>query len=174
MVQLPEKTAFPEYPTICEIGKKRIRRAAKGIKKKSDLTANSVDIGFRVLKLDSSNIKDVYYTPDEYAKMGFDLSGFKDNIKKDRSDEDLLFQVMLDLGIPLSAKIRQSGDVYYVNETYLIACFKQVDTALITEIAKKKPYYAVFRDSSFTSDSVMVNFEQVFKTYSPNTIRRVL
>ena len=119
-------------------------------------------------------MKDLYYTPDEYAKMGFDLSGFKDNIKKDRSAEDLLFQVMLDLGIPLSAKIRQAGDVYYVNETYLIASFKQVDTALITEIAKKKPYYAVFRDSSFTSDSAMVNFEQVFKTYSPNTIRRVL
>ena len=98
----------------------------------------------------------------------------KDNIKKDRSDEDLLFQVMLDLGIPLSAKIRQIGDVYYVNDTYLIACFKQVDTALITEIAKQKPYYSVFRDSSFTSDSAMVNFEQVFNTYSPNTIRRVL
>lgn len=99
---------------------------------------------------------------------------FKDNIKKDRSDEDLLFQVMLDLGIPLSAKIRQIGDVYHVNDTYLIACFKQVDTALITKIAKQKPYYAIFRDSSFTSDSAMVNFEQVFNTYSPNTIRRVL
>lgn len=180
MVQLAEVTnekseaAKAGYKNICEIGKKRIRRAGTEIKKDADLTAKELDIGFRVLKLDSSNIKDVYYTPDEYAKMGFDLSGFKDNIKKDRSDEDLLFQVMLDLGIPLSAKIRQNGDVYYVNETYLIACFKQVDTALITEIARKKPYYAVFRDSSFTSDSVMVNFEQVFNTYSPNTIRRVL
>jgi len=175
MVQLPEKTPFPEYPTICEIGKKRIRNAGKGLKKDSDSTfKRGGDIGFRVLKLDSSNMKDVYYTPEEYAKMGFDLSGFKDNIKKDRSDEDLLFQVMLDLGIPLSAKIRQIGDVYYVNDTYLIACFKQVDTALITEIAKQKPYYSVFRDSSFTSDSAMVNFEQVFNTYSPNTIRRVL
>jgi adenine-specific DNA-methyltransferase len=103
-----------------------------------------------------------------------------DNIKEDRSDEDLLFQVMLDLGIPLSAKITQDdpsragSDVFYVNDTYLIACFKRVDTALITEIAQKKPYYAVFRDSSFSSDSAMVNFEQVFNTYSPNTIRRVL
>jgi adenine-specific DNA-methyltransferase len=97
-----------------------------------------------------------------------------DNIKEDRSDEDLLFQVMLDLGIPLSAKITQDGDVFYVNDTYLIACFKRVDTALITEIAQKKPYYAVFRDSSFSSDSAMVNFEQVFNTYSPNTIRKVL
>lgn len=175
MVQLPEKTPFPEYPTICEIGKKRIRNAGKGLKKDSNSTfKRGGDIGFRVLKLDSSNMKDVYYTPEEYAKMGFDLSGFKDNIKKDRSDEDLLFQVMLDLGIPLSAKIRQIGDVYHVNDTYLIACFKQVDTALITEIAKQKPYYSVFRDSSFTSDSAMVNFEQVFNTYSPNTIRRVL
>lgn len=180
MVQIPElcaedsEAAKAGYANICEIGKKRIRCAGERINKKSDLIAKGIDIGFRVLKLDSSNMKDVYYTPEEYAKMGFDLSGFKDNIKKDRSDEDLLFQVMLDLGIPLSAKIRQVGDVYYVNDTYLIACFKQVDTALITEIAKQKPYYSVFRDSSFTSDSAMVNFEQVFNTYSPNTIRRVL
>lgn len=180
MVQLPEmcadgsEAAKAGYTNICEIGKERIRRAGAKIKATSSLTMGGLDVGFRVLKLDSSNMKDVYYTPEEYAKMGFDLSGFKDNIKKDRSDEDLLFQVMLDLGIPLSAKIRQIGDVYYVNDTYLIACFKQVDTALITEIAKQKPYYSVFRDSSFTSDSAMVNFEQVFNTYSPNTIRRVL
>ena len=119
-------------------------------------------------------MKDVYYTPEEYAQLGFSLDGFMDNIKEDRSPEDLLFQVMLDLGIPLSAKITQDGDVFYVNDNYLIACFKQADTALITAIAKLKPYYAVFRDSSFTSDSAMVNFEQVFNTYSPNTIRRVL
>lgn len=180
MVQLPEvcaedsEAAKAGYTNICEIGKERIRRAGAKIKTDSPLTRDGLDLGFRVLKLDSSNMKDVYYTPEEYAKMGFDLSGFKDNIKKDRSDEDLLFQVMLDLGIPLSAKIRHVGDVYYVNDTYLIACFKQVDTALITEIAKQKPYYSVFRDSSFTSDSAMVNFEQVFNTYSPNTIRRVL
>jgi adenine-specific DNA-methyltransferase len=97
-----------------------------------------------------------------------------DNIKPDRSDEDLLFQVMLELGIPLSEKIKQDGKTFYVNDNYLIACFGEIDTALITEIAKKKPYYAVFRDSSFISDSAMVNFEQVFSTYSPKTIRRVL
>jgi adenine-specific DNA-methyltransferase len=132
------------------------------------------DVGFRVLKLDSSNMKDVYYTPEEYTQTGLSFDGLADNIKADRTPEDLLFQVMLDLGIPLSSKITQEGGVYYVNDNYLIACFKQVDTALITEIAQKKPYYAVFRDSSFASDSAMVNFEQVFNTYSPNTIRRVL
>jgi adenine-specific DNA-methyltransferase len=135
---------------------------------------SGLDIGFRVLKLDSSNMKDVYYTPDEYAQMNFAIDGFADNIKADRTDEDLLFQVMLDLGVPLSAKIKKDGDVFYVNDNYLIACFTKVDTALLTEIAKQKPYYAVFRDSSFANDSAMVNFEQVFKTYSPDTIRRVL
>ena len=122
-------------------------------------------------------MKDVYYTPEEFLTMAQkqqNLFDFMDNIKEDRSDEDLLFQVMLDLGIPLSAKIMQKSDVFLVNDNYLIACFKQVDTALITEIAKKNPYYAVFRDSSFANDSAMVNFEQVFATYSPNTIRRVL
>ena len=132
------------------------------------------DIGFRVLKLDSSNMKDVYYTPDEYAQMNFTLEGFDDNIKPDRTGEDLLFQVMLDFGVPLSAKISQDGAVFSVNDNHLIACFGKIDTGLITEIAKRKPYYAVFRDGSFASDSAMVNFEQVFSTYSPNTIRRVL
>jgi len=182
MVQIPEpcpensEAAKAGYKNICEIGKERIRRAGKKIKEenKDKPGIEKLDVGFRVLKLDSSNMKDVYYTPEEYAQIGFDLEGFADNIKPDRSSEDLLFQVMLDLGIPLSAKIRQDGDVFYVNDNYLIACFRKVDTALITEIAKKKPYYAVFRDSSFTSDSAMVNFEQVFATYSPNTIRRVL
>ena len=183
MVQLPEicpqdgEAAKAGYKTICEIGKERIRRAGEKIKSDSPLTTGSLDLGFRVLKLDSSNMKDVYYTPEEFLTMAQkqqSLFGFMDNIKEDRSDEDLLFQVMLDLGIPLLAKITQNSDVFSVNDNYLIACFKQVDTALITEIAKKKPYYAVFRDSSFVNDSAMVNFEQVFATYSPNTIRRVL
>ena len=180
MVQLPEvcaedsEAAKAGYSTICEIGKERIRRAGAKIKDEAGLTAPNLDLGFRVLKLDSSNMKDVYYTPDEYAQINFNLEGFTDNIKDDRSDEDLLFQVMLDLGIPLSAKITQDGNVFTVDDNYLIACFKQVDTALITEIAQRKPYYAVFRDSSFGSDSAMVNFEQVFNTYSPQTIRRVL
>jgi adenine-specific DNA-methyltransferase len=164
----------PHYLT--EIGKERIRRAGKKIKEeyKDKPGIENLDIGFRVLKLDSSNMKEVYYTPEEYAQMSFNLEGFMDNIKPDRTEEDLLFQVMLDLGIPLSAKIRQEGEIFYVNDNYLIACFGRVDTALITEIAKKKPYYAVFCDSSFINDSAMVNFEQVFSTYSPNTIRRVL
>lgn len=180
MVQLPEvcpqdgEAAKTGYKTICEIGKERIRRAGKKIKEEAGLTAQGLDIGFRVLKLDSSNMKDVYYTPEEYAQMNFALDGFIDNIKEDRTDEDLLFQVMLDLGIPLSAKITQGGKTFTVDGNYLIACFDKVDTALITEIAKKQPYYAVFRDSSFTSDSALVNFEQVFNTYSPKTIRRVL
>jgi len=155
--------------TICEIGKERIRRAGKRIGKG--------DVGFRVLRLDSSNMKDVYYTPEEFltiVQKQQNLFDLMSNIKEDRTDEDLLFQVMLDLGIPLSAKIKQNSDVFSVNDNYLIACFKQVDTALITEIAKNKPYYAVFRDSSFANDSAMVNFEQVFATYSPNTIRKVL
>lgn len=160
--------------TICEIGKERIRRAGAKIKADNPLTTADLDVGFRVLKLDSSNMKDVYYTPEEYAQLNFGIDGFTDNIKEDRSPEDLLFQVLLDLGIPLSAKITLDGDVFHVNDNYLIACFKKVDTELITAIAKLKPYYAVFRDSSFTSDSAMVNFEQVFNTYSPNTIRRVL
>jgi len=182
MVQIPEpcldnsEAAKAGYKNICEIGKERIRRAGKKIKEdnKDKPGIENLDIGFRVLKLDSSNMKDVYYTPEEYAQMHFNLDGFMDNIKPDRSDEDLLFQVMLELGIPLSEKIKQDGKTFYVNDNYLIACFGEIDTALITEIAKKKPYYAVFRDSSFISDSAMVNFEQVFSTYSPKTIRRVL
>ncbi|NLJ76513.1 MAG: site-specific DNA-methyltransferase, partial [Peptococcaceae bacterium] len=182
MVQLPEvcdekSEAYKAgYKNICEIGKERIRRAGRKIKEdnKDKPGIENLDIGFRVLKLDSSNMKDVYYTPEEYAQMSFNLEGVRDNIKPDRSDEDLLFQVMLDLGIPLSAKIKQEDKIFYVNDNYLIACFSRVDTALITDIAKEKPYYAVFRDSSFVNDSAMVNFEQVFSTYSPNTIRRVL
>jgi adenine-specific DNA-methyltransferase len=182
MVQLPE--ICPEdseaykagYKNICEIGKERIRRAGKKIiaENKDKPGIENLDIGFRVLKLDSSNMKEVYYTPEKYAQLNFDLEGFMDNIKPDRTEEDLLFQVMLDLGIPLSAKITREGNILYVNDNYLIACFGKVDTALITEIAKKKPYYAVFRDSSFSDDSAMINFEQVFSTYSPTTIRRVL
>ena len=180
MVQLPElcdeksEAAKAGYKTICEIGKERIRRAGAKIKEEVGLTAQNLDIGFRVLKHDSSNMKDVYYTPEEYAQMSFSLDGFADNIKDDRTDEDLLFQVMLDLGIPLSAKITQDSDVFTVCDNYLIACFKHVDTKLITEIAQCKPNYAVFRDSSFDGDSAMVNFEQVFNTCSPQTTRRVL
>jgi len=188
MVQLPEicdeksEAAKAGYKNICEIGKERIRRAGRKIVEEAGLYAQKLDIGFRVLKLDSSNMKDVYYTPEEYEQLGFDFNGFADNIKEDRTAEDLLFQVMLDLGIPLSSKITQAslsvgqagGEVWNVNDGYLIACFGKVDDALLTEIAKQTPYYAVFRDASFVSDSAMVNFEQIFATYSPSTIRRVL
>ena len=180
MVQIPEPTEEKSeayqagYKNLCEIGKERIRRSGAKIKEEAGLTAQNLDVGFRVLKLDSSNMKEVYYTPEDYAQMGFDLEGFTDNVKADRNDEDLLFQVMLDLGIPLSAKINQKGKVFNVNDHYLIACFDTVDTAMITEIAQKQPYYAVFRDSSFMNDSALVNVEQIFNTYSPSTIRRVL
>jgi len=159
---------------ITELAKERIRRAGKKIKEEAGLTAQDLDIGFRVLKLDSSNMKDVYYTPEEYFKMGYNLDGFKDNIKEDRTDEDLLFQVMLDLGIPLSAKIKKEEGIFYVDDNYLIAYFDKVETDIITKIAKQKPQYAIFRDSSFINDSALVNFEQIFKTYSPNTETRVL
>jgi len=171
-ISICDNLSNPHYLT--EIGKERIHRAGAKIKADSPLTTGNLDVGFRVLKLDSTNMKDVYYTPEEYSQMDFKFDGLTDNIKEDRIDEDLLFQVMLDLGIPLSAKIDQNSDVFSVNDNYLIACFKQVDTAIITEIAKMKPYYAVFRDNSFINDSAMVNFEQVFATYSPNTIRKVL
>ncbi len=180
MVQLPEVTdekseaAKAGYKNICEIGKERIRRGGAKIKADNPEAAASLDTGFRVLKLGSSNMKDVYYKPEEYTAIGFDLQGLTDNIKPDRTPEDLLFQVMLDLGIPLSAKIKQEGEVFFVDDNYLIACFTRVDNELITQIARRTPYYAVFRDSSFVSDSAMVNFEQIFNTYSPQTIRRVL
>lgn len=183
MVQLPEpcdekSEAYKAgYKNICEIGKERIRRAGKKIKEESPLTTADLDTGFRVLKLDSSNMKDVYYTPDKYDHSLFDQ--VTDNIKEDRASEDLLFQVMLDLGILLSSKIEQreiSGkQVFFVNDNYLIACFdSDISDDVVKEIAQLKPYYAVFRDSSFATDSVAVNFEQIFATYSPSTIRRVL
>ena len=145
-------------------------------------TDNYLDIGFRVLKLDSSNMKDVYYTPQdivsEIGSLQIDLDGFTDNIKPDRTAEDLLFQVMLDFGILLSSKIekREIGDktVFSVADNYLIACFDRVTDEIVTEIAKTKPYYAVFRDSSFYNDASLVNFEQIFRTYSPTTVRKVL
>ncbi len=180
LVQLPEVTdetseAYKAgYRNICEIGKERIRRAGRKIVEESPMDRAGLDIGFRVLKLDSSNMKDVYYTPEAYAQMQFNIDGFADNIKPDRTEEDLLFQVLLDLGIPLSAKIERDGSLFRVDGSYLVACFGRVDTDLLTQVAKEKPYYAVFRDSSFADDAAMTNFEQVFATYSPSTIRKVL
>lgn len=181
MVQLPEETnekseAYKAgYKNICEIGKERIRRAAKMINEENP-EAN-FDDGFRVLKCDSSNMKDVYYNPQEYQASLFD--DLTDNIKEDRTSEDLLFQVMLDLGVLLSSKIEETTiggkKVFDVAEGFLIACFdNNVTEEVITEIAKKQPYYFVMRDSSMANDSVATNFEQIFTTYSPETIRKVL
>lgn len=199
MVQLPEETdekseAYKAgYKNICEIGKERIRRAGQkirneqlGIKNESDNSSlqtpnSSLDTGFRVLKCDSSNMKDVYYNPAEYELSLF--SSLEDNIKEDRTPEDLLFQVMLDLGILLSSKIQVRSEkvgmrnysYFDVEDGYLIACFdKNIDEEVITAIAKQKPYYFVMRDSSMATDSVATNFEQIFAAYSPDTVRKVL
>jgi adenine-specific DNA-methyltransferase len=181
MVQLPEETdekseAYKAgYKNICEIGKERIRRAAKKIMEENPET--KFDGGFRVLKCDSSNMKDVYYNPAEYEPSLF--SSLEDNIKEDRTPEDLLFQVMLDLGVLLSSKIEETTiagkKVFNVEDNYLIACFdSDVTEETIKAIAKQKPYYFVMRDSSMANDSVATNFEQIFVTYSPDTVRKVL
>lgn len=190
MVQLPEKCdekseAYKAgYKNICEIGKERIRRAGKQIlqelkEKNGDLFADgvSLDVGFRDLKLDSSNMNDVYYTPDAVSKDLLDQ--MVSNIKEDRTAEDLLFQVMLDLGVLLSARISEEDiagkKVFNVDNNYLIACFDdKVNEDVIIEAAKKKPTYFVMRDSSLSNDSVSVNFDQIFARYSPDTIRKVL
>lgn len=167
------------YRDVCEIGIERIRLAAKEIQK--DKPDAKFDGGFRVLKCDTSNMKDVYYNPAEYEQSLF--SRLEDNIKEDRTPEDLLFQVMLDLGILLSSKIQvrsekvgmRSYSYFDVEDAYLIACFdKNIDEEVITAIAKQKPYYFVMRDSSMANDSVATNFEQIFATYSPDTVRKVL
>ena len=181
MVQLPEESdkksiAYKAgYKNICEIGKERIRRAAKKIAEENPEA--KFDGGFRVLKCDSSNMKEVYYNPADYEPSLFNK--LEDNIKEDRTPEDLLFQVMLDLGVLLSSKIEETTiagkKVFNVEDNNLIACFDDnVTEEVITEIAKQKPYYFVMRDSSMASDSVATNFEQIFAAYSPDTVRKVL
>lgn len=183
MVQLPElcdekSEAYKAgYKNICEIGKERIRRAGTKIKQEQGLKVQNLDTGFRVLKLDSSNMQPVYYNPEEYSQTLLD--DLTDNIKADRTPLDLLFQVMLDLGKPLSAKIEEKviagKHVYIVNDDDLIACFdSNVTEETVKAIAQLKPLYAVFRDSSLASDSTAANFDQIFATYSPNTVRKVL
>lgn len=185
MVQLPEETdekseAYKAgYKNICEIGKERIRRAGQKILEdnKDKEGIENLDIGFRVLKTDSTNMKDVFYRPEEFSQNFLDT--FEDNIKEDRSGEDLLFQVMLDLGVSLSAKIDLENiagkDIYIVDEGYLIACFdKDIDDDLVTKLAKKEPAFVVFRDSSMKSDSSLNNFDQIFQRLSPETTRRVI
>lgn len=183
MVQLPEETDAKSeaykagYKNICEIGKERIRRAGAKIKEENPLGTQQLDVGFRVLKCDTSNMKDVYYNPADYEADLFDF--MTDNIKEDRTPEDLLFQVMLDLGIELSGKIEETviagKKVFDVADGFLIACFDaDVTDEAIKAIAQKEPYYFVMRDSSLANDSVATNFEQIFATYSPDTVRKVL
>ncbi|WP_302458817.1 site-specific DNA-methyltransferase [Mediterranea massiliensis] len=181
LVQLPEKVSETKkgqgYKNICEIGKERIRRAGKKIKEENrdKEGIEKLDTGFRVLKLDSSNMNDVYYTPEDFDKHTL----FSENVKSDRTPEDLLFQVMLDLGIELSAKIESrqiaGKTVYLVDDYYLVACFdRDVTEATITEIAKLHPVYFVMRDASAANDSVIDNFEQLFEAYSKDTVRKIL
>lgn len=199
MVQLPEKTdekseAYKAgYKNICEIGKERIRRAGKqilsaggqlsmdGVRLDTNSTLNTpnstLDVGFRCLRLDSSNMENVYYTPEEISQQ--DMFSLVDNVKSDRTPEDLLFQVMLDLGVLLSSPIEvkeiAGKKVFNVAEGFLLACFDHdVTEETVKAIAQMKPYYAVFRDSSMANDSVATNFDQIFETYSPETVRKVL
>ena len=172
-----EKAQKDGYSSIPQIGKERIRRAGRKVKEEAGVMAQDLDIGFRVLKLDSSNMEDVYYTPDDFnANNLFTLA---DNIKTDRTSEDLLFQVMLDLGIELSAKIEKTEiagkEVWCVDGGYLMACFdRDVNEATITEIAKQKPVYFVMRDASAANDNVLDNFDQLFANYSPDTTCKIM
>ena len=188
MVQLPEKTdpkseAYKAgYPNICEIGKERIRRAGKKIKEenKDKEAIDRLDTGFRVLKLDSSNMADVYYTPAQTPieqTLGFEA--FEDNIKPDRTAEDLLFQVMPECNLPLSSRIEEreihGKKVYAVDDNYLVACFdRDIDEQVITEIARMQPYYFVMRDASAATDNVLDNFDQIFEAYSKSTVKKII
>lgn len=175
MVQLPEVTDEKSearkagYANICEIGKERIRRAGKKVREEAGQAADGLDTGFRVLKLDSSNMEDVYYTPDAFKPDVID--SLIDNIKPDRTPLDLLFQVMLDLGIELSAKIEQKEiagkKVFSVDDDYLLACFDtDVNETTIEEMAKLLPTHLVIRDASATNDNVLDNFDQIIESYS--------
>ena len=202
MVQLPEKcdekseAAKAGYKTIAEISKERIRRAGKKIKEEmaakqtsasstgqgslldaAKLVASSLDTGFRVLKVDSSNMADVFYNPDAVSQKT--LMEAVSSIKYDRSDEDLLFQVLLDWGVDLSLPIRrvkrQGKTVFFVDENALVACFdKNITEELVQELAKLQPVRAVFRDDGFASDAVKINVEQIFCLLSPGTLVKTL
>ena len=181
MVQLPEhiseKKKEQGYETVCEIGKERIRRAGKKIKEESPLTTQDLDTGFRVLKLDSTNMQDIYYSPKDISQA--DLFSQVDNVKPDRTGEDLLFQVMLELGATLDSKIETTTvagkTIYNVAEGYLVACFDpDVTDDVVKSIAQMQPAYAVLRDTSMKDDSTTTNFEQIFKTYSPDTVTKIL
>ena len=183
MVQIPEETdkkseAYKAgYKNICEIGKERIRRAGAKIKEELAIDENNLDAGFRVLKLDSTNMKDVYYKPEKLGQQ--EIKESINNIKEDRTPEDLLFQVMLELGVELSSKIEETlidgKKVFNVAEGFLMACFdEKVTEKTIKAVAEEKPYYFVTRDSSIVNDSVATNLEQIFEIYSPDTVKKVL
>ncbi len=181
MVQLPEQISDKKkeqgYKNICEIGKERIRRAGKKIKADNPLIMQSLDTGFRVLKLDSTNMEDIYYSPADTDQRN--LFTMVDNVKPDRTGEDLLFQVMLELGATLDSKIETItiGDktIYNVADNYLVACFDQdVTDEVVKAIAQMQPLYAVLRDTSMKNDATATNFEQIFKTYAPNTTTKIL
>ena len=183
LVQLPEiitdntKAIKIGLKNICEIGKERIRRAGAKIKAENPEKAQHLDTGFRVLKLDSSNMKDVFYSPKETSQL--ELFTLVDNVKDDRTSGDLLFQVMLELGATLNSKIEESKvdgkTIYNVADGYLVACFDQeVTNEVVTAIAKMQPTYAVLRDTSLVDDATATNFEQIFKTYAPNTTTKIL
>ena len=181
MVQLPKEVSDKKkdqgYKNICEIGKERIRRAGAKIKEENPEKAQNLDTGFRVLKLDSSNMKDVFYSPKETSQL--ELFRYVDNVKDDRTSEDLLFQVMLELSATLDSKIEESvvdgKTIYNVADGYLVACFDQeVSDDVVKAIAKMQPTYAVLRDTSLANDATATNFEQIFKTYAPNTTTKIL
>ncbi|MBD5277905.1 MAG: site-specific DNA-methyltransferase [Bacteroides sp.] len=181
LVQLPEETDDKAkkagYENICQIGEERIRRAVDKVKEEAGLQGQDLDTGFRVLKLDSSNMEDVFYTPEDFNEQHLFTS--VDNVKQDRTPLDLLFQVMPELDIELSAKIEEKKvngkNVFFVDGTYLIATFDlDVNESTVTEIAKMHPQYFVMRDASAANDNVLDNFEQIFRHYSPDTIRKIL
>jgi len=178
MVQLSEpcdekSEAFKAgYKTIADIGKERIRRAGKKIKEENPITAQNLDIGFRVFKIDTSNMTDVYYTPDALKQENLEL--FKDHIKPDRTSEDLLFQILIDWGLDLSLPIAKETidekTVFIVDTNALLACFdKGITEEFVKKLAGYKPLRVVFRDDAFESDAVKINVEQIFKLLSPGT-----
>lgn len=178
MVQIPEVIAADHqavklgFENVSELSKERIRRAGKDIKESSRTTAPNLDVGFRVLKIDTTNMQEVYYAPNA-VKQG-DLMALADNIKPDRTPEDLLFQVLVDWGVdltlPITSESIQGKKVFFVDGNALAACFdSNISEDLVKELAKRKPLRAVFRDSSFENDSVKINVEQIFKLLSPET-----
>ena len=183
MVQLPEpcdeksEVYKAGYKNICEIGKERIRRAGEKIKEENPLVAQNLDIGFRVLKLDDSNMKDVYYTPDEIDQDM--IAATESNIKEDRNELDLLFGCLLDWGLPLSMPYHSETidgcTVHTYNNGDLIACFNEnIPDTVIKEIARRKPLRAVFRDSSFATSPEKINVGEIFKLLAPDTRVKVV